>query len=45
MERYNFKEIENKWQKIWDEDKVFKTDIDKTKKKFYNKKKIKRRRD
>ena len=35
MERYNFKEIENKWQKIWDEDKVFKTDIDKTKKKFY----------
>ena len=35
MERYNFKELEKKWQKIWEEKKVFQTKIDKTKKKFY----------
>ena len=35
MERYNFKEIESKWQKIWDEEKKFSTKIDKNKKKFY----------
>ena len=35
MERYNFKEIENKWQKFWDEEKTFSTKIDKNKKKFY----------
>ena len=35
MERYNFKIIENKWQKFWEKNKVFKTQIDKTKKKFY----------
>ena len=35
MERYNFKTIENKWQKIWDKNKSFKTIIDKTKPKFY----------
>ena len=35
MERYNFKEFEDKWQKIWEEKKVFQTKIDKTKKKFY----------
>ena len=35
MERYNFKEIETKWQKIWDEEKKFSTKIDKNKKKFY----------
>ena len=35
MERYNFKEIENKWQTIWEENKIFKTKIDKNKKKFY----------
>ena len=35
MERYNFKEIENKWQKIWDKEKKFSTKIDKNKKKFY----------
>jgi len=33
--RYNFKNIENKWQKIWDEEKVFQSKIDKNKKKFY----------
>ena len=35
MERYNFKSIESKWKKFWDENKSFKTSIDKTKKKFY----------
>ena len=35
MERYNFKVIENKWQKFWDKNKTFKTKIDKNKKKFY----------
>ena len=35
MERYNFKEIESKWQKIWDEEKKFSTKIDKNKRKFY----------
>jgi len=33
--RYNFKEIENKWQKIWESKKTFSTKIDKNKKKFY----------
>jgi leucyl-tRNA synthetase len=35
VERYNFKEFENKWQKIWENEKVFQTKIDKTKEKFY----------
>ena len=35
MERYNFKSVENKWQKFWDENNSFKTLNDKTKKKFY----------
>ena len=35
MDRYNFKEIENKWQVYWDKNKSFKTNIDKDKKKFY----------
>ena len=35
MERYNFKIIENKWQKHWDDKKVFRAKIDKSKKKFY----------
>jgi leucyl-tRNA synthetase len=35
VERYNFKEIETKWQKIWEEEKKFSTKIDKNKKKFY----------
>ena len=35
MERYNFKVIEKKWQKLWDKNKTFKTKIDKNKKKFY----------
>ena len=35
MERYNFKLIEEKWQKEWDIKKSFATKIDKNKKKFY----------
>ena len=32
---YNFREIEKKWQQKWVEDKTYKVDIDKNKKKFY----------
>ena len=35
MERYNFKEIEEKWQNFWHEEKTFSTNIDLNKKKFY----------
>ncbi|MDC0853559.1 leucine--tRNA ligase [Candidatus Pelagibacter sp.] len=35
MNRYNFKIIEEKWQKYWDDKKLFKAKIDKSKKKFY----------
>ena len=35
MNRYNFKTVEAKWQKIWQEQKHFVTKIDKSKKKFY----------
>ena len=35
MDRYNFKIVERKWQKIWDENKVFSAKVDKSKKKFY----------
>ena len=35
MERYNFKSIEEKWQKFWGDNKTFSTKIDKSKKKFY----------
>ena len=35
MDRYNFKIVEEKWQKLWEEKKVFSTKIDKNKKKFY----------
>ena len=34
-ERYNFKVVEDKWQKIWEDQKVFTSKIDKSKKKFY----------
>ena len=34
MDRYNFKLTENKWQKIWDKNKSFKSTIN-SKKKFY----------
>ena len=35
MERYNFKNVEDKWQKYWDKTKAFSTKIDRNKKKFY----------
>ena len=35
MERYNFKQIEIKWQKYWRDNKSFSSNIDKNKKKFY----------
>ena len=35
MDRYNFKEIDSKWQKIWDEKNIYKSEIDNSKKKFY----------
>ena len=35
MERYNFKQIEVKWQKIWKDKKTYKSKVDKNKKKFY----------
>ena len=35
MERYNFKIVEKKWQEFWDQNKTFKSRINKDKKKFY----------
>ncbi len=35
MDRYNFKIVEEKWQKHWQDKKVFSTKVDKNKKKFY----------
>ena len=35
MDRYNFKIVEEKWQKFWQQNKTFSTKVDKTKKKFY----------
>ena len=35
VERYNFKSIENKWQKIWEEKRTFSVKVDENKKKFY----------
>ena len=35
MERYNFKIIEEKWQKYWNKEKTFATKKDKNRKKFY----------
>ena len=32
MERYNFKLVEEKWQKYWEEEKIFKTEINTSKK-------------
>ncbi len=32
---YNFREIEKKWQKYWDENQTFKVDIDPSKPKYY----------
>ena len=35
MNRYNFKLIEDKWQKYWKENKSFSVSLDRNKKKFY----------
>ena len=35
MTRYNFKIIENKWQKFWADNQIFKSNVDYSKKKFY----------
>ena len=35
MERYNFKSVEEKWQKFWEQNKSFLTKVDKKKDKFY----------
>jgi leucyl-tRNA synthetase len=35
MNRYNFNLVEKKWQTYWDDNDIFKTKLDKTKKKFY----------
>ena len=35
MDRYNFKTIENKWQKLWEDNNTFKTKVNKSKEKFY----------
>ncbi len=35
MQRYNFKSVEEKWQKQWENNKVFSSKVDKNKKKFY----------
>jgi len=34
MERYNFKVVEKKWQKLWEKTNTFKTKKIKTKKNF-----------
>ena len=35
MDRYNFKVVENKWQRHWEKNESFKTSLDTNKKKFY----------
>ncbi|MFT6203993.1 MAG: leucyl-tRNA synthetase [Spirosomataceae bacterium] len=35
MPSYNHQEIEQKWQRFWDENQTYKVEIDKTKPKFY----------
>ncbi len=35
MDRYNFKSVEQKWQKYWENNNTFETKLDKSKKKFY----------
>ena len=35
MSRYNFKVVEEKWQKFWEDNKTFKSEVDRSKKKFY----------
>ncbi|MFH1787302.1 MAG: leucine--tRNA ligase [archaeon] len=35
MKQINFKKIEKKWQKKWEQEKVFEVEVDKKRKKFY----------
>jgi len=35
VDRYNFKQVEEKWRNYWENNKAFKTSEDKSKKKFY----------
>ena len=35
MERYNFKSVEEKWQKFWSTNNIFSKKLNKKKKKFY----------
>ena len=35
MSKYDFKSIETKWQKYWEENKSFKTEVDSKKEKLY----------
>ena len=35
MTRYNFKITEQKWQKYWEENKIFKSKVDRSKKKLH----------
>ncbi len=35
MERYNFKSVEAKWQKLWEKERTFSVKVNKNKKKFY----------
>ncbi|MFH1175379.1 MAG: class I tRNA ligase family protein [bacterium] len=35
-EKYNFSEIEKKWQEKWEREGIYKVDLDKAKKPFYN---------
>ena len=35
MEKYNFKELEEKWKKKWEEKKIFKVQPEANKKKYY----------
>ena len=35
MQRYNFKDVESKWQNFWKKEKTFTTTLDRNKKKFY----------
>jgi len=35
VERYNFKSVEAKWQKVWEEEETFSAKVVKNKKKFY----------
>ena len=35
MQEYNVNEVEKKWQKIWEENKIFKATLDENKEKYY----------